>query len=121
MDTDDLVRLQTLERSIVESLRSNTAHLHGSISSYNEWRSVRKAELKNVRREINAALQELAAQRRAQRRQTHESGTQKHDPYYHFVELARTQMKPDQFQKAWEYALKKARLASEDKPDDTNK
>mgnify|MGYP001433906440 CR=1 FL=1 len=106
-----LDQLETFERSIVQSLQTtNTAHLHGSISSYNEWRSLRKADLKNVRRNINAILQELATRRRAQRRRTHELGTQKQSPYYHFVELARSQMKPEEFKKAWEYALKKANL-----------
>lgn len=105
---DELTRLKAFERSIVENLQSNTVHLHDSISSYNEWRKLRKTDLKNVRHQINAVLQELAAQRRAQRRQTHEDGAKKQSPCYHFVELARTQMKPDQFQKAWEYALKKA-------------
>jgi len=105
---DKLAQLRAFERSIVESLQSDTAYSHSSISSYNEWRSVRKTELKNVRREINAILQELATQRRAKRRQAHELGIQKHSPHYHFVELARTQMEPNQFQKAWEYAVKKA-------------
>lgn len=112
-ETDEQLRamlasLEKYETVLVESLRPDNTHLFTSISTRNEWRSRQNKALKQARRSKSAIVQELAKRHRAQRRQAHEQTVNQRSPYYHFVELARRQMKPEEFEKAWNYATQQA-------------
>lgn len=96
------------------------------ISAYNEWRRGKKAEQKALRRQRDSAKQELARRIRERRRQAHEqTASRSHQSKapeeqsamlqafaarvnYHFVDLARKQMQPDQFATAWDWAVAQA-------------
>jgi hypothetical protein len=115
-DTDttldrQLVALQNEEFMITRQLEGvpHALQVVENISLYNDWRRLRKLELKSVRRRKNEVLRLLAIQRKAQRQQAQESATLQHSPHWHFVELARKQMRPEEFAKAWDYAERAAK------------
>lgn len=115
-ETDEQLRsmltsLEEYEAALIEGLSHYSVQIFNGISAYNEWRSRQNKALKQARRSKSAIVQELAKRHRAQRRQAHEQTVNQRSPYYHFVELARRQMKPEEFEKAWNYATQQAQQA----------
>ena len=109
-----LAALEAEEYDLSYKLASRSSALETeNISLYNEWRRLRKIELKSVRRRKDAVLRLLAAQRKAQRQQSLAIATL-YSPYWHFVELARQQMRPEEFAKAWAHAAQKAQEVKAD-------
>lgn len=106
-----LASLEEYEAALLEGLSHYSVQIFNGISAYNEWRSRQNKILKRTRRSKSAIVQELAKRHRAQRRQAHEQTVNQRSPYYHFVELARRQMKPEEFEKAWNYATQQAQQA----------
>ena len=110
----ELGGLKTKARMIAGQLADGPNTLQAeNISLYNDWRRLRKLELKATNRRIDEVLRLLAAQRKAKRQQSQEIATL-YSPYWHFVELARQQMRPEEFAKAWAYATQKAQEVKAD-------